>query len=217
MNQVTFGSIRSQTDLGLTLIDVNIGIPDAKRILVDVPGRDGVLDLSPGIRPQSVFQNRKITLSFVMADYQKRWISLFSGIVTQLHGKRFHVVIEPDINYYWDAFCSVDTAQCDRNKGTVTVELDADPYKYKISETTYNIVAASSGREQICVNSRMQVNPSFYATDSGITVRFGDVEHTLAEVTPQSFADIAFTEGNNEILVTGTAGTVTVTYREGIL
>ena len=67
------------------------------------------------------------------------------------------------------------------------------------------------------MNLRKQVIPAFYATDAGITVSFGDVSHLLTASTVQQFDDIVFDEGENDIIVTGTAGTVTVTYREGSL
>ena len=215
MNEVIFGSIYSYTDLGLMLSDVDVSIPEAKRFLVDVPGRDGILDLTPSLTPKVKFNNRTITLTFVMADYQRRWLTLFSDIESYLHGKRFNVVIEPDTEYYWNAFCQVDKAKSNRNKGTIVVVLDADPYKYKTALTEYEVIPASIGKSQICVNDRMSVIPSFYATNA-CTLAFGNITKTL-QAGNNSFVDIVFEQGNNEVILTGTVGTVTISYREGRL
>ena len=215
MNEVIFGNIYSYTDLGLMLSDVEISVPETKRFLVDVPGRDGILDLTPALTPKVKFNNRTITLTFVVADYQRRWLTLFSGLESQLHGKRFNVVIQPDTGYFWDAFCQISKIKSDRNKGTVVVTLDADPYKYKTVLTEYEVIPASIGRSQICVNDRMSVIPNFYATNV-CTLAFGNITKTL-QVGNNSFMDIVFEQGNNEVILTGTVGTVTISYREGRL
>lgn len=218
MVQVLFGSVRSYDDLGLILTDVDIPVPEPKRTVVEVPGRDGVLDLTGALTSTVRYKNRKIKLTFTMADYQKRWISLFSEIVTQLHGRWFEAAISSDSGYYWDAFCTVDQAKCDRNKGTVVVALDAHPYKYRQTSTEYTVIPATVGKLVTCSNSRMPVVPEFYATGSGVSVSFGDITHTLAASETESFPDIVFEEGDNELIITGSAAyTVTVRYREGKL
>lgn len=215
MNNVGFGSVRSYTDLGLWLTDVDISIPEPRRTVIDVPGRDGVLDLTSALTPRVRYKNRKITLDFAMADYQRRWISLFSAIVTALHGKQVNVVIEPDTDYYWDAFVTVDMAKCDRNKGTVRVVLDAYPYKYKAAETTVTVNASYSGTLVTLTNSQMAVKPRFLAS-SAVTITSGSKTYNLPANTETQFDDFILTEPSTEIIVTGT-GTVTITYREGIL
>jgi len=217
MNQVYFGTIESYTDLGLMLSEVETGTPEPKRTVIEVPGMNGVLDPTRHIYQDIFYQNRNIRLTFAMANYQNKWMELFSGITSKIHGRYFQVRIEPDQDYYWDAFCTVDTEKSDKNKGIVVVSLDAFPFKRKMEETSYDVIASSVGRSQICMNSRMKVVPSFYASDSGISVSFGDVVHELTAAVEMTFPDIMFAEGENEILVTGTAGTVTVTYREGSL
>lgn len=215
MNNVRFGSIKSYTDLGLMLTDVDIATPEPRRVLVDVPGRDGSLDLTSALFPKIKYKNRTIKLEFARADYGRRWISLFSEIVRAIHGKQLQVIIEPDTGYYWDAFCVVDTAKNDRNKGIVNVTLDAYPYKYKVAETSVNVLAAYAGTSVILTNSGMPVKPKFLAS-SAVTITYDGKTYNLPANTETIFDDIVLTEFTTELIVTGT-GTVTITYREGIL
>ena len=214
MNNVIFGSIRSYTDLDLLLTDVEVSSAEPKRTLVDVPGMDGLLELKNGDNVTR-FKNRKITLTFARANYQHEWQQIFSRITTALHGRNFNVVIEPDTAHYWKAFCSVSKTKSKQNKGIVVVELDACPYQLNTEPTVYEVRAAYGGNTQICENSRMQVKPEFYASNSGCTLTFGDITKEL-DTGSNIFADVVFGEGDNEIMVTGT-GTVTVTYTEGTL
>ena len=215
MNQVLFGNLRSYTDLGLFLTDAEIGTPEPKRTVVEVPGRNGSLDLTYALSGEITYKNRSIKLTFAMADYQHRWTILFSQILAQLHGKLMQVQIEPDTSYYWDAFCKVNTVKSDRNLGTIVVELDAYPFKKKTVLTTYDVSGTTAGHSQICVCDRMPVVPNFYATQACV-LAFGSITKNLA-VGNNSFTDIVFHEGNSKIIVTGTGATVTVSYREGRL
>lgn len=217
MNEVIFGSIRSFSDLGMWLTDVDMGIPEPQRMAITVPGRNGSLDLMPGLVPDTRYNNRKITLTFTMADYQRRWISLFAGIAGRIHGRQTQVIIQPDTGYYWDAFVTVNTAKCDRNKGTVVVNLDAFPYKYKVTETEYSVLAGYGGTIQVCSVSGADVYPSFTADAGGCSVSFDGKTHNLTANTAMIFDDIVFTEGNNEILLTGSSTHVAVRYRERCL
>ncbi|MBQ9031869.1 MAG: hypothetical protein IJ106_10520 [Parasporobacterium sp.] len=215
MNQVYFGTVRSYTDLGLMLTDVEISSPEPKRILADVPGMDGQLDLTFSLAKEVRFKNRKITLTFVKANYRNEWQQIFSTIYNRVHGRMFQVRIEPDLTRYWSAFCTVSKTKSNKKKGTFVIELDAYPYQYNVINTVYEVIAASIGKSQICTNSRMPVQPQFLATEA-CTVSFGEITHTLAAQTPEVFTDIIFTEGSNEVILAG-SGTVTITYREGTL
>ena len=215
MNQVIFGYLQSYTDLGLFLTDVEIGTPEPKRTVVDIPGRNGSLDLTYALSGEISYKSRSIKLTFAMADYQHRWPVLFSQILAQLHGLQMRVQIEPDTDYYWDAFCAVNTVKSNKNLGTVVVELDAYPFKKKLLPTAYTVIGTTAGKSQICVCDRMPVVPTFQAS-TACTLAFGTITKTLAAGN-NTFADIVFHEGDNEIIITGTGAEVTVSYREGRL
>ena len=221
MNEVIFGTVKSYTDLGLILEEdgVDLGNPEPKRIFADVPGMNGILELTPAISEETTYQNRTIGLTFDMVDYQRRWLTAFSNIANQIHGRQLSVTIEPDTDYYWDAFCTVDSNKSDRNKGIVVVKLDADPFKYKKTLTTVSITCTNaSGTERVITNGKAPVIPTFRAQSTGMSVSFGNVTHTLTRNTDMQFDDIIFGSGENTITVSGTSnGIVKVTFREGIL
>lgn len=211
MNQVFFGTIKSYEDLGLFLLDegVEIETPKAKRQLLSVPGTDGLIDMTPGLGGDTRFENREITLTFVVANYESQWLDIFSDITTRIHGKRFHVSIEPDSDYYWNAFCTVDKHESERNKGTIVIKLDCDPYKYK--EHTASLRSPGS---TTCTAGRKSVVPTI-TNSAAVTVTYGSYTATLAAGTNKD-TNIVFTEGDNTIMFTGSAN-VTITYDEGIL
>lgn len=214
---ITYNSL---DDFGLAIENTDyIGTPmQPTNNMVIVPGRSGVLDLTDAVFGRQYFQYRPIAVKFGGLEAPENWDGVISTFRNLFEGRIVNLIFATDPDWYWTGRCSVDAFKHQRALGTFTLRIDyADPYKYAVNETTYEVIAASSGRTQTCMNLRKQVIPAFYATDEGITVSFGDVSHLLTASTVQQFDDIVFGEGANDIIVTGTAGTVTVTYREGSL
>lgn len=214
MNQVHFGSVGSYSDLGMILTDVNIDAPEPKRELEDIPGMDGVLDVSYEATGDMKFNNRNLTFDFAMIDYSKNWEDRFSEIINAIHGKNMDIYLDPNTDWYWEAFCTVEEPKTERNKATIRVVCDAYPYKKRKEETTYVITLGTSSKKIACKNSRMKVMPKFIATGS-CTLRSGNSVKSITAGTYE-FADIIFGEGDNDITVSG-SGTLTVKYREGKL
>ena len=57
------GRYKTFTDWGLKLESINISFPEAKTDQVDIPGANGLLDLS-GVNGQICYKNRTLTLNF---------------------------------------------------------------------------------------------------------------------------------------------------------
>ena len=214
MRQIHFGTIGSYDDLNLFLPDGGMENhpPEPKRILANVPGADGQLDLSFGLGGDTKYNNRTITLKFVMADYEYQWDEIFSEILVLLHGKRFHVLIDPEQDYYWDAFCSVDSTSSDRNKGTVVVQLDCAPYKYK--DITLSTTATSAGVTVTANVTHKTVVPAVTCV-TDITITYNGDTFSFSAGTHK---DLAFRlpAGSNSLVVKG-SGSVTIAYSDGSL
>ena len=213
MVQVFFDNIRSYDDLGLFLSKVSISAPESKRSKVSVPGRDGSLDMSYALSSDMKFENRELSIEFVMKDYGKDWVTDFSEIYNRIHGKRFRIVIGNDPEYYWEGFCEIDKAEDSVNKGTLKVICDVYPYKHR--DMLIEVTSTSSGVSAYCPCGRETVCP--VVTTSGnitITPAGGSAVHFDAG-TRQS-RDLLLREGVNILTITGNAN-VTLKYVEGVL
>ena len=212
MNQVYFGTIASYDDLDLFLADVDIPSPEPQRMVVDVPGRDGELDLSYGLSPETHFHNRQITLKFAMKDFLFQWQTTFSTIRNLLHGQRFDVTIEPETDMYWKAFCTVDEAKADKNKGTVTIVLDAEPYMYKDYSMTQT---ATSGGVSVTIPITRKTDIPTVTSAANITIT-KDGEVYAFDAGTHRNPELRLTAGNNTLIIKG-SGSVTIAYKDGSL
>ena len=209
-------------DLGLFLTDVVISPPEPKRILVEVPGRDGYIDMTDSVGGIA-YKNRKITLTFAIADYTYTWESVFSEVMAALHGRKYHVYIYPRL-WYWDSFVTVSSMKNDRNRGTIVVECDAFPYKLLNMQFQHQMAGGSGvWIEEIDTGQLMEV-PELITSPSSGTLNWqktgsGTIIKSYSLVTGSNyFPDLVLTPEAHRIMIqTTSAGLFKMNYRKGVL
>ena len=206
---ITFGSKHSYNDWGVILEDTHISPPVPKRYIVDVPARNGILDLTSQLTPIMRYESRTITFTFRVRP--GGWDTLMSTIYGDVHGKTMDVVSDLDPSWHWHGFVQVDDFSSDERTGVLTIAVDADPFKLANAPTT---VSTSGSGSITCVCDRMELTPVIDTTASA-TIEFGDISAAV-DAGSHIINDIIFVEGNNTLTITST-GDTTVTYTNGRL
>lgn len=200
---VTFGSKHSYNDWGIWLEDTHINPPLPKRYIVDVPARNGLLDLTPELTPTIRFENRTLTFNFRVKAGD--WSTLVSQIYGDVHGKTLDVVSDLDPNWHWHGCVTVDDFSSDERTGKLVITVDADPFKLSNTENSYTV----NGDGTItCEVDRMEISPAFELT-APTTVIYGDSSYVLestATVEKTLSGDIvSFADGTANLAVDLTA------------
>lgn len=170
---VTFGSKHSYNDWGIWLEDTHINPPLPKRYRVDVPARNGLLDLTPELTPTIRFDNRTLTFNFRVKAGD--WSTLVSQIYGDIHGRTLDVVSDLDPNWHWHGCVTVDDFSSDERTGKLVITVDADPFKLSNTENSYTV----NGDGTItCEVDRMEISPAFELT-APTTVIYGDSSYTI--------------------------------------
>ena len=209
MYGITFGSKHSYNDWGVWLEDVNIAPPAPKRYIVDVPARNGVLDLTGQLTPIMRYGSRTLTFTFRVK--AGGWDTLMSNVYGDIHGKTLDVTSDLDPSWHWHGFCTVDSFNSDERTGVLVITVDADPFKLANSASVYTV---SGSGTVTCSCDRMEVTPTITLTASG-TIDFDDISVALDAGT-HIVNEIVFTSGSNTLTVAST-GTTTVEYTNGRL
>lgn len=126
---VTIGGKHSERDFGLILITRNISAPEVRTNLIEVPGRDGSLDLTERLTGAPVFGDRTITMEFFTFEKFENWPSFVSNIENFLHGKKLEISFDDDAFFYYIGRCDVKSFEYDRGAGRLTITALAEPYK----------------------------------------------------------------------------------------
>lgn len=105
-----------------------------KTHLIDVPGMNGVLDVTSHFGA-TTFENRKITLLFESRDINySEWETKRSQVATALDGQYCdRITLDTDPNYYWKGRVSVSSNKSDKFFSTIQIEIDAYPKKINSS------------------------------------------------------------------------------------
>jgi phage-related protein len=215
MKGITFGNYHSFNAFQLILASKTIGTPSPKTETIDIPGGDGVLDLTEYFG-ETKYGNRKLSFEFSSVVIPSDFMSLFSMVQNALHGKKLPIILDDDPGWYYTGRISVSEWKADRNIGKLTIDCDCEPYKYQISPTV--ITKAISGTSTIYLeNSRKRVVPEVKVTSSsGLTVTFGSGSVWTLASGSYLLPELELVEGDNPVTVSGT-GSITFTYSQAAL
>ena len=210
-----FGNYHSWNDFQLILATKTIGTPSPKTETIDIPGGDGVLDLTEFFG-ETKYNNRNLSFEFSIMVTPSEFMSLFSSVQNALHGKKMTIKLDDDPDWYYVGRISVSEWKADRNIGKLTIDCDCEPYKYQIGTT--EIYRSISGTSNITLpNSRKRAVPTVKVTsDSGLTMTYGSGKVWSLKTGSYLLPELELVEGNNLVTVTGT-GSITFTYTQGTL
>ena len=125
-------------DWGFALGNNNyISDPEMETNYIDVPYRDGLIDVSTAMTGRPVYKKRQ--LSFELGGKSERlfWDSLISRLRNNIHGRICQITLDNDPTHYWRGRVYLQNFDRFRELGTFTLNIpNAEPYKYnKLTST----------------------------------------------------------------------------------
>ena len=220
MGKVFFDGKDTYTEYGLLLASKSISLPKVRTNMIDVPGRDGLLDASEVLTGEVTYKNRTITLKLTGVDTVsgKKWPATISDFCNKVHGKRVKVTFPEDTTHYYSGRCSVGKVGLVKMMQTIPVTVDCDPWKYKNAKTTVSRSDLGTAYKQLSLpNESRPVIPTItVAQDTTLlwgssTINISAGDHILPA--------IRLAAGSNTLkakVASGT-GSITVTYQEASL
>ena len=110
--------------------------PPVRTTTIEVPGADGVVDLSEALTGHPTYGNRTGEWSFLV-DREKNknpWNVTYSEILNEIHGKVLQCRLQDEPEWYYEGRFTVSsyTSFTDRTGQGYTISYDVGPYKYSI-------------------------------------------------------------------------------------
>lgn len=213
LNDVLFNDISAMNDWNIVLTKTDITPPKVKTSIVNIKGADGILDLSEALNGDVIYDNRDIKLTFSLMD-MREYSTLISKISNAIHGKKVKLRFTIDDEYYYEGRAQISQWESSKNIGKIVVNVNADPFKYRLYETS--VTVALNGKEKVVhlQNDRMRVSPTLTALGK-ITITYDKTTSTLKE-GEQQLVDFSLKEGDNVVKLNGN-GSVNISYRRGTL
>ena len=214
MKGIIFGSLHSYDDLRLILESKELGAPEVKVNKIDIPGADSALDLTDFFG-EPKYDDVKHKFQFTSIEPQETFLTQFSAIKNAIHGKKVRIILDDDPSFFYMGRCFVSSFTNDKGIGTVSVECECEPYKYKLEKTTVSkavngtaTVNLTNGRKRAVPEVSIDTTGSLNIVFQGNVWDLGKGSFTLPE--------LELVEGANNVTVTG-VGNITFTWQEGDL
>lgn len=184
--------------------------PEVKTNYLEIPGSDGVLDLTAALTGSPNYSNRTGSFEFIVDNGHKEWFEIYSEISNYLHGQVMKAILEDSPDYYYEGRFSVKEWKSDPTHSLITIDYNVDTYKRK---TALTVVSQTGNGVVNLSNLKMPVTPRITTTAETNLTWLGNTV-SLNSGANQLVPALTLDAGVVPITVV-TSGKVTFTYREG--
>lgn len=131
-------SYHTYDDWGLYITNTDyIKEPKQYTKYIEIPGRNGLLDVSETISGRQIYTSREIRIDLAGVRDKKNWDSVVSELRNRINGRVCKIIFDNDPGYYWRGRIEINDFESILNKGSMTIEVPtADPYKYAVLSST---------------------------------------------------------------------------------
>lgn len=205
-------SIHTGNDLDLVQEEKEIKSPEPQSYLVEIPGRNGMLNLTNSLTGNVCYGNRTLTCKYFGTGTREEMFELRNKMM-KYHGEVIKVIDDDTPDYYYEGECKVEI-EPKSNYVNITLEVNADPFMYCINETVLHIEADSEDKLIGIDNCGVPVTPTITVFNQ-VNIRKGDVVCELLS-GKHILDEMELEKGVNEYHISGN-GMVTISYREARL
>lgn len=217
IGKVFFDGKDTYTEYGLLLASKSISLPEVRTNMIDVPGRDGLIDASEVLAGEVTYKNRTIKLKLIGVDTVsgKKWPATISDFCNKVHGKRVKITFPKDTTHFYSGRCSVGQVELVKMMQAIPVTVDCDPWKYKNAKTTVSRSDLGTAYKQLSLpNERRPVIPTItVAQDTTLLWGSNTIDISVGD---HILPDIRLAAGSNilKAKVASGTGSISVTYQE---
>lgn len=204
-------TVHTANDLRLVMTGKDLPAPKVQTYAVEVPGRNGLLDLSEFLTGEPTYSNRTLKFEF-LGDGSRETVLSLIDVMLSYHGKNITVTTDDFTGWYYTGRADVTYS----DKGyyvTFVLTIDAQPFSYSLTPKSYTY---TNSTEQVVTlfNAGVSVIPTV-TVDTETTIVYGDTTLRLSAGTYEPEA-LKLKHGNNNLTITST-GEVNITYREAVI
>lgn len=198
-------------EMGIVLEEFDIEIPEPKRVLVDVPGREGQLDMSETVTGYVTYHNRHIHLQLGIVGEEGTCEEIRNRFFYQFHTKEIQLEFS-HLRGYFKGRLYVEKVTRQHYHYTLLVKVICEPYRYV--DTKIKVIHLTSvPKTEYFFNLMMHSTPTLQSSGNA-TIEFENKRYVVR--AGQHRLGIVFKPGTNLLKVSGT-GTLTVSYVVGVL
>lgn len=200
-NRLVVNGVDLSETYRLVLLDgYTLTPPSPKTYTVDIPGGNGVIDVTEAMTGDVAYDNRTMEFEFAVIDVED-FEKTKTKVSNFLHGRKYSYTMTMDPGYTYTGRFTVSSysheAYTNGIVGTFKVKIDANPYKVKEAKT-YKL-NATGGKLFRLESGRRPVHPTIEC-EAVCFVTWNGKEYTIPAGTYR-LNDVVFKEGFNDFYV----------------
>lgn len=136
----------TETSTGLLLNGVNtwdewhlipssrptIAMPGVSEKYIEIPGRDGSIDLSDWLAGRPIYGDRQGSLEFYHQNGYEDWETVRRAMAHYFHGRTLKMILEDDPAYYYEGRFKLNEWKSEASHSKVVIDYHLKPYKWHI-------------------------------------------------------------------------------------
>lgn len=120
--------------------------PAVKEHIIDIPGKDGVLDFTESLTGYPMFERREGSFEFIVMNGYQEWYNLYAIIGEFLHGRKLQAILEDDPDHYYEGRFQISEWRSEKDYTRIVIAYKVDPLRWTVQTAS-------------------QFNPSSYITE----------------------------------------------------
>lgn len=136
----------TETSTGLLLNGVNtwdewhlipssrptIAMPGVSEKYIEIPGRDGSIDLSDWLAGRPIYGDRQGSLEFYHQNGYEDWETVRRAMAHYFHGRTLKMILEDDPAYYYEGRFKLNEWKSEASHSKVVIDYRLKPYKWHV-------------------------------------------------------------------------------------
>lgn len=208
-----------------TLSEQTLSVPERKTSIIDIPGRDGTIDLAQVIsNGEPRYKQRDLSLRFECSvGCRDERSALIYELINRINGRYCHITLPDKPLHYLEGYIDVLPEYNDENHASVRVNASVAPYFVSKNWIHYDIEATGTMESVILHNrggKRVIPQISAYAIAPNmpnIMIRSSALTTTLADYSTHMFEELAMDYDQAHIIRYMGSGHLVITWREAFL
>lgn len=200
--------VHTGNDLDLVMTAKNLPAPKLQSQKIEIPGRNGVLDMSEFLTGEPTYDNRTLTFSFFGNGSRDHVLNLISALLSY-HGQYLTITIDDYPDWYYEGRAEI-TYSDKYHYVEFELVVDAQPFRQKIDKKVYTFSGITNYTITL-ENEGVSVLPTIEVTGETTIVSGGKTYNLSAgKYEPDQ---LLIPNGLTDWRVT-TNGKITISYRE---
>ena len=126
--------------------------PPVKEHIIDIPGKDGVLDFTESLTGYPMFSCREGSFEFVVMNGYQEWYELYAKIGEFLHGNKLKAILEDEPDKFYEGRFQIGEWRSEKDYARITI-------KYKVDPLKWTMLTSSQSNPQMFIAELSESNP----------------------------------------------------------